>query len=260
MLSSNFASVSDKLILPNVRKLFVPDKGMMLFDADLAGADAQVVAAEADDKPLLKAFKEGLDVHSSNAEALFGDAFTKLQGAARKAKRQQTKQGVHGTNYGASARTLATILGWSIRDAENFQRRWFALHPGIRTWHQRTEDQLRRNRIAANRFGYRIVYFDRIDALLPQALAWIPQSTVALVCFKGALRLRRELPWAEILLQVHDSLVFQVPFHRAESYEQIARTLEVPIPYPEPLTISWGLARSDKSWGDCEKVEWKRAA
>jgi DNA polymerase I len=256
---SNFAQVSDKLILPNVRKLFIPDKGMMLFDADLAGADAQVVAAEADDTALLKAFKDGLDVHSSNAEALFGTAFTSLNGNARKAKRQQCKQGVHGTNYGASARTLAQILGWRVAEADSFQRRWFALHPGIRTWHDRTELNLRTSRTASNKFGYRIVYFDRIESLLPQALAWIPQSTVALVCFKGALRLKRELPWVDILLQVHDSLVFQVPMHRADEFEKIATTLEVPIPYPNPLTIAWSLSRSTKSWGDCEKVEWKKA-
>jgi DNA polymerase-1 len=248
------------LVLPNIKKLFVPDRGMMLFDADLAGADAQIVAAEADDQPLLKAFREGLDVHSANAEALFGNGFTKLQGVARKAKRQETKQGVHGTNYGASARTLAGILNWSVSDANAFQNRWFSLHPGIRTWHQRTEGELRRSRTATNKFGYRIVYFDRIDTLLPQALAWVPQSTVALVCFKGALRLKQELPWVDILLQVHDSLVFQVPMHRADQFEVLSRTLEVPVPYPQPLTISWGLARSEKSWGDCEKVEWRKAA
>lgn len=248
------------LVLPNIKKLFIPDKGYVLFDADLAGADAQVVAAEADDKPLLKAFREGLDVHASNAEALFGKAFTSLQGKAWEAKRKQSKVGVHSTNYGVSAKTLAQILGWSISETDSFQRRWFGLHPGIRIWHQRTEAELRKSRTATNRFGYRIVYFDRIDALLPQALAWGPQSTVALVCFKGALRLKRELPWVDILLQVHDSLVFQVPFHRAEQYETLARTLEVPTPYPDPLTIAWGLAKSDKSWGDCEKVEWKKAA
>lgn len=247
------------LVLPNVRKIFVPDKGRVIFDADLAGADAQVVAAEAKDKELLLAFKEGLDVHSKNATDLFGQSFTSLQGAAKKAKRQQSKQAVHGTNYGAGARTLAAILGWSIRDTEVFQKRWFALHPGIPDWHRRVESDLQRSRTAANRFGYRIIYFDRIDALLPQALAWIPQSTVALVCFKGALRLKKELPWVEILLQVHDSLVFQVPFHRAEQYDLISRTLEVPIPYDDPLTIAWGLAKSEKSWGDVEKISWNRS-
>jgi DNA polymerase-1 len=241
--------------LPNVRKLFVPDPGYMLFDADLAGADAQVVAAEAKDLDLLKAFKEGLDVHSKNATELWGTAFTSLAEGARYRKRQQCKQAVHGTNYGAHPKTLSTILGWSVREAEVFQSRWFSLHPGIKDWHRGVEAELRTNRVARNRFGYRIIYFDRIDALLPQALAWIPQSTVALCAFKGALQLERACPEVEILLQVHDSIVFQVPFAFAENVNRFTEALSVPIPYDPPLNIAWGLARSEKSWGDCEKVK-----
>lgn len=232
----------------------MPDPGYMLFDADLAGADAQVVAAESNDGELLKAFAEGLDVHAKNATDLWGTAFTSLTEGARYRKRQQCKQAVHGTNYGAHPKTLSTILGWSVREAEVFQSRWFSLHPGIKEWHRRVEAGLRTNRVAGNRFGYRIIYFDRIDALLPQALAWIPQSTVALCAFKGALQLERACPEVEILIQVHDSLVFQVPFRYAENLDRFKKALSVPIPYDPPLTIAWGLARSEKSWGDCEKV------
>lgn len=118
------------------------------------------------------------------------------------------------------------------------------------------QDQLKRTRSVANRFGYKIHYFDRVDLLLPQAIPWINQSTVAIVTFKGALRLRKELPWVQVLLQVHDSLVFQVPFHKAESYEEIRSKLLVEIPYPnDTFVIPWGLAKSERSWGDCEKVE-----
>ena len=240
--------------LPNVRKLFVPDPGYVLFNADLAGADAQVVAAESGDTDLLQAFAEGLDVHVKNATNLWGTAFTSLVDNARYQRRQQCKQAVHGTNYGASPKTLATILGWSVREAHQFQDRWFHLHPGIRGWHRRVEADLRNNRIATNKFGYRIIYFNRIDALLPQALAWIPQSTVALTAFKGAIQLEHRCPEVEILLQVHDSVVFQVPLSCANETERYREALTVPIPYDPPLTIAWGLARSEKSWGDCEKV------
>jgi DNA polymerase-1 len=240
--------------LPNVRKLFIPDPGYMLFDADLAGADAQVVAAESSDTDLLKAFEEGLDVHVKNATDLWGSGFTSLVDNARYQRRQQCKQAVHGTNYGAHPKTLSTILGWSVREAQTFQDRWFALHPGIKEWHRRVDSDLRDTRIARNRFGYRIIYFDRIEALLPQALAWIPQSTVALTAFRGALQLEQRCSEVEILLQVHDSVVFQVPFRFADSVGRFKEALTVPIPYDPPLTIQWGLARSEKSWGDCEKV------
>jgi DNA polymerase-1 len=240
--------------LPNIRKLFVPDPGYIIFDADLAGADAQVVAAEAEDRDLLEAFRKGMDVHAKNATDLWGDSFTSLTGSRQKARRQQCKQAVHGTNYGASAKTLATILGWSIREAEAFQHGWFGLHPGVKQWHSRVESDLRASRIARNRFGYRIIYFDRIDALLPQALAWIPQSTVALTCFRGALQLERTCPWAEILLQVHDNLVFQVPLEHSGKHDEIKTALRNPIPYAPELTIDWKLSKSTHSWGECEAV------
>jgi DNA polymerase I-like protein with 3'-5' exonuclease and polymerase domains len=247
-------------VLPNIRKIFIPDKGYMMFDADLAGADGQVVAWEADDKEMKADLAAGVDMHRKNAleigeekQILSMDKST----YAYKQVRQSYKHSVHGTHYGASPHALVRhpAIGWPLAKATRFQQRYFERHPGIRDWHLRTKHELETKRTATNRFGYRIIYFDRVDGLLPEALAWVPQSTIALVCFKGALRLRKELPWVEILLQVHDSLVFQVPLHRADDIALLRRTLSVTIPYPDPLTIPWGLARSEKSWGDCEKIE-----
>lgn len=245
--------------LPNVRKLFLPDPDHIIFDCDEAGADAQVVAWEADDEELKAAFRAGLDVHSFNAEQMMGSRFTSLSSddPRRKKLRSQNKQGVHGTNYGASARTLAQILGWTVHETEQFQHRWFSAHPGIRTWHHRTEQSLRTTRSVTNKFGYRRIYFDRVDALLPQALAWIPQSTVALYCFNGMLKVRKSLPEVRLLIQVHDSIVGQI--HRDNFQRTLPKLRDVlhsPIPYDDPLTIPWGLSYSDKSWGHCEKAEW----
>src|SRR5262245_8905619 len=242
-------------ILPNIRKLFVPDPDYIIFDADLAGADAQIVAAEAEDDDLLRAFKEGLDVHDKNATDLWGARYATLEGHARYAKRKECKSAVHATNYGAAARTVALSQGWSVHEAEDFQRRWFALHPGVLAWHERVTHNLRATRTASNRFGYRIIYFDRIDSLLPEALAWIPQSTVATTCFRGALQLEARIPSVQLLLQVHDSLVFQIPTRDSHRTEEIRQALSNPTPYPKPLTIDWKLSRSPVSWGDCEEVE-----
>jgi len=243
----------DIVTLPNTRKFFIPDPGWMLIDADLRGADAMVVAREAQDNEMLDDLFSGTDLHSKNAAALFGTAFTALAaGPERNALRQATKQAVHATNYGCSPRTLATILGWTIRRAEDFQASWFRLHPGIRAWQRRVEAEITQTRTVRNAYGYRIIYFDRIESLLGQALAWVPQSTVAETCFQGALRVEAGGFAAQMLLQVHDSIVFQIPksLFSNETMSAIAALLQNPIPYDPPLVIPWKLSYSEKSWGD----------
>lgn len=267
--------MSKTTTMPNVRKMFIPDPGHTIFDVDLAGADAQVVAYEAEDLDLINAFKAGLDVHSKNAEDLWGPAFTKLPGdkdnGPKSKKRKECKQGVHATNYGGSARTLAKVLGWTVKEAEAFQRRWFTIHPGIKSkFHGRIESSLRTSRMVTNRFGNRRVYFDRIDSCFTEALAWVPQSTVAEVSFRGGLQLlertgaqygsRGELVsfgWVKMLLQVHDSLVFQVRTEHENRIAELREALRYPVPYtyPHELTIGWGMARSRVSWGDCQEVK-----
>jgi DNA polymerase I len=252
-----------KVVLPNIRKLFIPDPGYIILDADLKGADALVVAKECNDSALMEAAKGTFDLHSENATVILAmEGIDYAKSPKRAEFRQQFKSAIHGTNYVASARTLALTFGWPIRRAENFQSYWFRNHPGVRDWHKRTEGELFRSRTASNKFGYRIIYFDRIDGLLPEALAWIPQSTVAESCFRGALQLEECCPYVEILIQVHDSLVFQIPksYYHEDRLREIHSALHVPVPYPDPLVIPWKLSASEKSWGDCQEIDLKLKA
>lgn len=250
-----------QIVLPNVRKLFIPDPGYVMFEADLKGADAQVVAWEAEDDDLKRAFRAGDDVHIKNAEDMWGSEFTRLPlgSHARDAKRQQNKVAVHLTNYGGTSRTLAITQGWTVHEADRFQRRWFSLHPGIRDIFQgRVRADLERSRTITNAFGFRRVYFDRIDACFGEALAWKPQSVVAINANRGLLQLEeRYFPDAlsreGILLQNHDAGTFQFAPGRVPPVEEIQATLRVVTPYPDPLVIPWDLKRSTKSWGELEK-------
>lgn len=252
--------MSTTIVLPNVRKLFIPDRDHVMFEADLKGADAQVVAWESEDEDLKTAFRAGLDVHAKNAEDVLGTAFTSLRGRARDAKRQENKKAVHATNYGAAPRTLAITLGWTVHESERFQNRWFALHPGVRrSFHGKVRDSLTQSRTVTNRFGFRRVFFDRIETSFAEALAWIPQSTVALATYHGAFQLEDtyfpDPTSAEgMLLQTHDSINFQFHKDRIPLTTDLHKVLAVKIPYPDPLTIPWDIKRSSKSWGDMEKA------
>lgn len=247
---------------PNVRKLFLPDRGKTIIDCDLSGADAQVVAWEANDTELKNAFKAGLNIHNHNGEAMWGAAYVpdKIIRPPNVTMRDDVKRGVHAVNYGTSARTLAQNLQWSIRDAEIFKSRWLNLHPQIKGWHDKVYYDLQTTRTIRNQFGYRIVYFDRPDGLLPEALAWGPQSTVGILASRGAVRLAKAFPWLEVLLQVHDSVVFQIPNHQFQTSTlmKIKETLHIPVPYPsDPLYIPWGMKASQRSWGHCIKHSWE---
>lgn len=248
---------------PNVRKLFKPDPGYILFDVDLAGADAQIVAWEAGDAPLKKAFRDyaagvGEKVHCINAKTIFGGK------AGPKGTIDpyytRAKMGVHLTNYGGTERTCAAALKITIREAEEFQRIWFREHPDIKRWQDSIWRALQTTRSVTNPFGFTRHYFDRIErSLLNEALAWIPQSTVAIVINKAWINIDNNVPDAEILLQVHDSLVGQVPIKLWPMVKpELLKNLLIPIPYDDPLTIPVGLKTSAVSWGDCEDEDWDK--
>lgn len=244
------------MTMPNMRKLFIPDEEMEIAEIDLAGADAQVVAWEADDKKLKEAFRARIKIHTVNARDLFGDR----AGPDGKNEPYYTmaKQGVHATNYLCQVRTLAATLGIQQAEAQAFQDRWFRLHPGIKDWHDRIQHSLSTTRSVTNRFGFRRVYFDRIENIAAEAVAWIPQSTVAITVNTALIAIGSEsrLP-VDLLLQVHDSLVFQYPKRlRDEVLRRVAAITRVVVPYADPLIIPFGLKLSDRSWGHIEEYKW----
>lgn len=244
-----------QFIFPNLRRMFKPDYKMVMFDVDLAGADAQVVAWEAHDDDLKEKFRSGQKIHALNAKDIYGrDAGPD---GTRKPYYKLAKMGCHLSNYGGQARTLSKALGMTIHEAEAFQKRWFQMHPGIKRWHTEVEHSLMTTRSVRNQFGFRRFYFDRIQGLLPQALAWLPQSTIAIVINHGLCNIAESNTSMELLLQVHDSLVGQFPdTDRYLNLPKLRDCLTVTIPYDDPLIIGTSLDISTKSWGDLVSFKW----
>ena len=245
---------------PNLRKMFIPDPGFFLFDVDLAGADAQVVAWEAEDDDLKAKFRSGQKIHALNAKDIYG------RDAGPDGKRapyyKMAKMGCHLTNYGGQPKTLSVACGMTIHEAESFQKRWFDLHPGIKTWHDEVMNSLLTTRSVSNKFGFRRRFFERLDRLLPEALAWIPQSTVALIINNALCNISESEPLqnlgTELLLQIHDSLVGQIPKpHKHLSLPLLRQALAIPVPYSDPLVIGTSLDVSERSWGDLISLKWE---
>lgn len=250
--------VAQTIALPNVRKMFVPDMGYMLLDIDLERADAQVVAWDADDNELKDIFRSGADIHTENAMAVFRCSREAVHVGGANSPRQRAKQGVHAANYGSSPKTLAEETNMTIEEAEFFISRWFQAHPKIKAWHERIESQLNEDRLITNAFGYRYYEFDRLPDVkrFHEALAWIPQSTVAICTNIGLANIDQDLPEVQLLIQVHDSLVMQVPIDLCPNiYPKILEQMRVVVPYDDPLTIPVNMSASTISWGDLVEVK-----
>ena len=237
--------------LPNLRALIVPDPGYTLVDMDLQRADLWVVAWESQDANLKYKLRREVedptqDIHSQNALTIFG--------AVDYYKRRFGKVFAHGTNYGSQPPKMAKELGVTQREAQEAQNKWFQAHPGIQTWHTRTQYNLAKTKMVANAFGYRRFFFDRPDNCFTDALAWVPASTVALVINFILDAIDETLPHVQLLLQVHDSLTLQVPTPLLHSTIPQLQTIAsgVIVPYPEPLNIPVSFATSTESWGKVE--------
>lgn len=166
------------------------------------------------------------------------------------------------TNYGGGPGTLSSACGMTMKEAEAFQKRWFDLHPGIKTWHDEVMNSLNTTRTVSNKFGFRRRYFERLERLLPEALAWIPQSTVALIINNALCAISESEPLqnlgTELLLQVHDSLVGQIPKpHKHLTIPLLRKALMVTVPYSDPLVIGTSLDVSEQSWGDLISLKWE---
>lgn len=243
--------------LPNLRKLFIPDQGFILGEFDLPQADARVVAWEAEDEDLIALFEDpSRDLHNENCEIIFGSR----PRDSSDPRRYQAKQGVHLTNYGGNAKVLAAALGITVAEAERFQSRWFSAHPNIPRWHNKINMQLATKRYVENVFGYRRFYFDRIDGILKEALAWIPQSTVAIATNLGIIAATsneklRKLN-LQLLLQCHDSSIFQWPkLFTPVVLPELTKLLTIEVPYAKPLIFQAGVKISDISWGHCATIK-----
>lgn len=230
------------LSLPNIRSLFLPDNDMLLADSDLDRADLQVVIWEAEDEEMKQMMREGVNIHEENAK-LIGFPYA------------MAKRFIHGTNYGGGHRTMAMSCGLSQHEAETAQHRWFSAHPGIKRWHKRTETTLFNTGTVQNSFGYKFKFFDRPEGLLPKALAWIPQSTVAIVINLGLLNLWNFMrDDVQLLMQIHDSLVYQFPKTKLSLLPTIESHLRITVPYPDPLVIPISTKLSDKNWGSVKAL------
>lgn len=210
----------------DIRSLFLPDTGYTLINADLSQAEARVVAYLAGESSLIRVFEQGGDIHRKNA----GNIFKVSEEEVSKEQRELAKRIVHASNYGMGPNTFAKNASITIPESRKLLNQYFATYPGIVNWHNEIKAKVKKTRKLVTPFGRKRYFYNRWDeSMFKEALAYVPQSTVADILNQGLLCVYQH-KWIELLLQVHDSILVQVPTEKVdEAIGIIRRCLDIPV-------------------------------
>lgn len=202
---------------------------MLIYNIDLAQAENRIVAYIAPEPLLIRAFENGEDIHRQTAGLLFNKSPENVTtedgtcplGNGEHSERFYGKKANHGLNYGIGVDRFALECGISNKEAEYIIGMYHRSYPGIRKYHAWVREELRRSRTLTNPFGRKRLFQNRLEKVdrytntMESAYNFIPQSTVADVVNRWGLNYlyynQDKFSHVELLLQVHDSIVIQIP-------------------------------------------------
>jgi DNA polymerase-1 len=207
-----------------IRQAFIPAPGQLLLAADYSQIELRIMAHLSQDEGLLSAFKRGDDVHRATAAEVFG-----LSGpeAVSSDERRAAKAINFGLIYGMSAFGLSKQLGIDRADAQDYVNTYFARYPGVKAFMDDTRERAAKDGYVETVFGRRL-YLPEINssngmrrqAAERTAINAPMQGTAADIIKRAMLAVSdwigKQQPPVQMIMQVHDELVFEVAEDAAE--------------------------------------------
>jgi DNA polymerase-1 len=242
-----------------IRRAFVATRGHKLVSADYSQIELRLLAEIADVPSLRQAFRDGLDIHAMTASEMFGVPIKDMPSEVRR----RAKAINFGIIYGISAFGLANQLGIAREEASAYIRKYFERFPGIRAYMDETKEFCRKNGYVTTLFG-RKCYYPDIKASNASVRSFNEraainarlQGTAADIIRRAMIRMEDALAEhklsAQMLLQVHDELIFEVPDDEvAATLPVVQRTMQ-DAPFPAvllslPLQVE---ARAADNWDE----------
>ncbi len=229
-----------------IRRAFVPgEPGWKLVCADYSQIELRVLAHFSGDVAMQKAFADGIDIHRAVAAEVFGIAPEDVDSNQRR-----MAKGVNfGVIYGQSSFGLAAALGISREEAAAFIDSYFERYSGVAAFMEATLDECKETGFAKTILGRRRA----ITGIRPSRKGQLnmPERTAVNTVIQGSAAdliktaminihqtLKAENHPGNMLLQIHDELVFETPESEAESLKQLVKTgMETAFTLDVPLTV-----------------------
>lgn len=280
------------------KKFLVADEGYMLVEVDKRQAEWVVVAYFANDANMISAIKNNLDVHSHTASLMFdlpieivkyeneliGHATSSVEVAKLRQEdpilkdlvtskwprsmslRQCGKKSNHGLNYDEGYKNFALINEMEETEAKRIVAMYHSIYPGIKISYEVIKRQLQKDRTLSNCFGRKVRFMGEWgNDLWKSSYSMIPQSTVVDSLNKGMVRIYHDRFLTEemnidILAQVHDSILMQIPLKNLQNetlYNKIFQTIysyiTPEISYNNNSFTIKNDAKFGKNWGGFNK-------
>src|SRR5450631_4208105 len=242
-----------------IRRAFIATPGHKLVSADYSQIELRLLAEIADIAVLKQAFRNGLDIHAMTASEMFGVPIKDMPSEVRR----RAKAINFGIIYGISAFGLANQLGIPRKEASAYIKKYFDRFPGIRAYMDETREFCRKHGYVETLFGRKCHYPDikasnashrafneraAINARLQGSAADIIRRAMTRV--EDALA-EKKLS-AQMLLQVHDELIFEVPEDEVAATLPVVQHVMQDAPFPAvllsvPLQVD---ARAAHNWDE----------
>lgn len=238
-----------------LRKGFVPSKGRKLLSADYSQVELRLLAHFSQDKNMLEAFKNDLDIHRQTAAEVFEVPLSDVS----KDMRNSAKAINFGLMYGQTSFGLSQALHISQGDAKKYITSYFKKFYSVKSYLDGLKEKAEETGYAETLFGRKRILKDikstnrQIKAMAERVAINSPiQGTAADIIKLAMVNIDRAMAekklGSRMILQVHDELIFDVLPEEMETMKELVRHhMENAVNLSVPLKVEMG---TGQNWYD----------